>query len=534
MAKFLDENGLIALWNKIKSTFVKKVVPSSDLGSTYVTAVQEGNAGISVEASTFGDVFNGPVKDYRVGLGLWPSNGNEVQLYSVSNENVASTTNTKAQTLFWNAGTGRLQTKSLTISNNDMNAIDGSGILVTGTSSNYVMTVQNTSVTKGTAPSAASYWGISFHGNQIDNYNKRIGMLETTLSTTNVSTTAIRAYNCTTATNTGNCSITVNVDASGNAYTSAPTTTAADNSTKIATTAWVRSATGNFACNAATATKVGTATVGSSTKPIYLNAGAPTAFSGTVGTASKPVFLNAGAITACSATVGGAAKPVWLSAGTITACSATVGGTAKPVWLSAGSLTACSATVGTTARPVYLNGGTITVGLSAFTACNATAAGTAGPVPQPAKGKQAQFLRGDSSWAAPSTSSDRRVKQDFVNIPDEILDAWDEIVYKRFKMKEEVSEKGDAALYHTGLIVQDIQEIFENKNLDANKYDMIIHEIWPAHDDEYDEEGILTSPKYDGYEQYFMHYEEALSIEAAYLRRRIKALEDRVKELENK
>ena len=52
---------------------------------------------------------------------------------------------------------------------------------------------------------------------------------------------------------------------------------ASDDSTKIATTAWVRDATGNFACNAATATKLGTSTVGSANNPIYLNGGTPTA-----------------------------------------------------------------------------------------------------------------------------------------------------------------------------------------------------------------------------------------------------------------
>ena len=47
----------------------------------------------------------------------------------------------------------------------------------------------------------------------------------------------------------------VGYDNAGNIFTAAPTPAVADNSTKIATTAWARTATGNFACNAATATK---------------------------------------------------------------------------------------------------------------------------------------------------------------------------------------------------------------------------------------------------------------------------------------
>ncbi len=48
-------------------------------------------------------------------------------------------------------------------------------------------------------------------------------------------------------------------------------------------------------------TKVGTATVGGTGKPIYLNAGKPTALSATAGSASLPVYLNGGTITACTA-----------------------------------------------------------------------------------------------------------------------------------------------------------------------------------------------------------------------------------------
>lgn len=51
-------------------------------------------------------------------------------------------------------------------------------------------------------------------------------------------------------------------------------------------------------------TKLGTATVGSAAKGIYLNAGTPTAMSATVGSATLPVYMNAGTITACSTTLG--------------------------------------------------------------------------------------------------------------------------------------------------------------------------------------------------------------------------------------
>lgn len=53
----------------------------------------------------------------------------------------------------------------------------------------------------------------------------------------------------------------------------------------------------SFHGNADSATKLGTSTVGSSTKPIYLNSGTPTESSSTVGNANTPVYLNAGKIT---------------------------------------------------------------------------------------------------------------------------------------------------------------------------------------------------------------------------------------------
>jgi len=68
-------------------------------------------------------------------------------------------------------------------------------------------------------------------------------------------------------------------------------------------------------------TYLGTSTLGSSTKPIYLSGGVPTACSGSVGGAAKPVYMSGGAITACSSTVGSASTPVYMGSGTIKACT---------------------------------------------------------------------------------------------------------------------------------------------------------------------------------------------------------------------
>ena len=63
---------------------------------------------------------------------------------------------------------------------------------------------------------------------------------------------------------------------------------------------------GSLSGNASSATKLGSSTVGSSVKPIYLNKGAATASSSTVGSATRPVYLNNGAITQGTYTLGAA------------------------------------------------------------------------------------------------------------------------------------------------------------------------------------------------------------------------------------
>ena len=66
-------------------------------------------------------------------------------------------------------------------------------------------------------------------------------------------------------------------------------------------------------------TKVGTATVGSTAKGIYLNGGTPTALSATVGAANRPVYMNAGIITAGTYTFGNGSGNAPISNGTLCA-----------------------------------------------------------------------------------------------------------------------------------------------------------------------------------------------------------------------
>lgn len=62
------------------------------------------------------------------------------------------------------------------------------------------------------------------------------------------------------------------------------------------------------------ANRIGSSSIGSTSKPIYINGGTPTALSATVGSSYIPVYLNAGTITAaqnlhCTTTYGGTFTP---------------------------------------------------------------------------------------------------------------------------------------------------------------------------------------------------------------------------------
>lgn len=94
----------------------------------------------------------------------------------------------------------------------------------------------------------------------------------------------------------------------------------------------------------------------------------------------------------------------------------TVGSTSKGIYLNAGVATPMSTTVGAANRPVYMNAGTITQGAhtidkdvpanavftdttySVFKPATSTAPGSTGLVSQPPAGANTKFLRGDGTW----------------------------------------------------------------------------------------------------------------------------------------
>lgn len=105
-------------------------------------------------------------------------------------------------------------------------------------------------------------------------------------------------------------------------------------------------------------------------------------------------------------------------------------------------------------------------------------------------------------------TSDRNEKTDIGDVPNEVLDAWGRVRYKRFLFSDAVEKKGEAARYHIGLIAQDIQEAFSAAGLNAEDYGLFCADT--IVDENGQEKTVLG-----------IRYSEALALECAYIRRRL-------------
>lgn len=53
---------------------------------------------------------------------------------------------------------------------------------------------------------------------------------------------------------------------------------------------------------------------------------------------------------------------------------------------------------------------------------------------------------------------------------------------RKYRWKDAVAEKGDAARIHVGIIAQDLQAVFAAEGLDAGRYAMFISSTWWEHE----------------------------------------------------
>lgn len=134
-------------------------------------------------------------------------------------------------------------------------------------------------------------------------------------------------------------------------------------------------------------------------------------------------------------------------------------------------------------------------------------------------------------------TSDAREKVQIGAIPDEWLDAWEDVEWSRFKWSAAVEEKGEAARWHVGLIAQQIRDVFAGRGLDAFEIGLLCYDEWEqqtrpiyamrvneetGEEEEY-ETGEVEVRLVAG-DRFGVRYGEAQALEAAWMRRQIKQL----------
>ena len=85
-----------------------------------------------------------------------------------------------------------------------------------------------------------------------------------------------------------------------------------------------------------------------------------------------------------------------------------------------------------------------------------------------------------------TTTSDQNEKQDIANLTAKELKVANKLsaLFKTYRWKDRVVEKGDKARTHSGIIAQDIQSAFSAEGLDASNYGMFCSDTWWEKDKE--------------------------------------------------
>lgn len=122
--------------------------------------------------------------------------------------------------------------------------------------------------------------------------------------------------------------------------------------------------------------------------------------------------------------------------------------------------------------------------------------------------------RWDTLYAQNGTinTSDEREKQQISEIPDEWLDAWENVGYVRFKFNDAVEKKGEEARWHIGVIAQKIEKTFKDKGLDAFEIGLLCYDEWNNADGKGSRYGV--------------RFDECQFMELALMRREMKRLKE--------
>ena len=81
-------------------------------------------------------------------------------------------------------------------------------------------------------------------------------------------------------------------------------------------------------------------------------------------------------------------------------------------------------------------------------------------------------------------TSDKNEKQDIASATTKELNVAKKLsaLFKTFRWKDKVTEKGDKARTHTGIVAQEVQSAFSAEGLDASNYGLFISDTWTDDD----------------------------------------------------
>ncbi|AWJ91403.1 hypothetical protein Sp245p_16285 (plasmid) [Azospirillum baldaniorum] len=133
------------------------------------------------------------------------------------------------------------------------------------------------------------------------------------------------------------------------------------------------------------------------------------------------------------------------------------------------------------------------------------------------------------AYSGTINTSDEEQKQDRAPIDDALLDAWADVSWCLYRMRDAVAEKGDAARIHSGAIAQQVHAALEAKGIDGFRYgllcrDEVFEEVFEDRETENGPRKVLVERRPLGL-RWGLRYTECFVVEAAYQRRRADRLE---------
>jgi hypothetical protein len=146
-----------------------------------------------------------------------------------------------------------------------------------------------------------------------------------------------------------------------------------------------------------------------------------------------------------------------------------------------GFLTNSSAYNYTATTSTFITAGALAVDISGNRAFNTSLSATT-PGADNSMTLGASGARWSVVWAATGTinTSDANSKQDIADLDDAEKRVATRIkgLFKKFRLKDAVAEKGDAARIHVGVIAQEVRDAFTAEGLDANRYALFCSDTW--------------------------------------------------------